>query len=539
MCCIELATFYNHQLSPNKLDKTLNTFQKGKFLFSGTTINDSFELLTQALDASISGLIITDHRQPDNPIVYCNTAFEKISGYSRNEIIGHNCRFLQADDRNQAERTILSKSIKNGSACTVEIRNYRKNGDLFWNELYMSPVKDTNGEVTHFIGVQNDVTERKKVEHDLRQQKSLMENKIEERTLALRDSEAFLTSIIETVREGLLVLDPNFKVISANYHFLRTFKVTAEETVGKQLYALGNNQWDIPKLRELLVTILPTNNPVVDFEVEHDFPHIGKKLMLLNAYRIELEGQFKDQILLAIEDITERKEIERRKDDFLSIASHELKTPLTTIKGYMQVLERSIPKDVPEKFNATLGKVSQYVERLNNLISDLLDVSRIQTGNIELHEASIDFDKLVAEVIDGIQASAHNHKITLKGSTDTTILADESHIIQVLNNLLSNAIKYGPDANTVEVHLSSVSEYVKVSIKDFGVGMSNEDTKRVFERFFRVNEVQQRFPGMGIGLYVCDQIIKNHKGTLWVESEKGKGSTFSFTLPKSGKGSDE
>jgi signal transduction histidine kinase len=324
-------------------------------------------------------------------------------------------------------------------------------------------------------------------------------------------------------------------VLSANNHFIRTFKVTTEDTLGKELYALGNNQWDIPALRELLVQILPTNNPVVDFEVEHDFPHIGKKLMLLNAYRIELEGQYKDQVLLAIEDITERREIERRKDDFLSIASHELKTPLTTIKGYMQVLQRNTPSNASEKFSSTMGKVSQYVDRLNNLIAELLDVSKIQTGNLELHEAPFDFDQMVADVVEGIQTSAHNHQIIVKGSTRATIKADESHIIQVLNNLLSNAIKYGPDAPMVEVHISNVSEFVKVSVKDNGVGMNAEDKKKVFERFYRGHEVQQRFPGMGIGLYVCDQIIKNHKGTLWVESEKGKGSTFSFTLPKNGK----
>jgi PAS domain S-box-containing protein len=516
----------------------LNTFKKGKFLFSGTSTNESLELLTKALDASISGIILTDNKQPDNPIVYCNVAFEKMTGYDRSDIIGHNCRFLQADDRHQKERDILRKCIDNSLECTVEIRNYKKNGDLFWNELYMAPVKDSLGEVTHFIGVQNDVTERKKSEQDLRQQKVLMERQIEERTLALRNNKAFLTSIIETVREGLLVLDPDFKVISANNHFTRTFKVTAEETVGKELYALGNNQWDIPALRELLIKILPTSNPVVDFEVEHDFPHIGRKLMLLNAYRIELEGQFKDQILLAIEDITDRKEIERRKDDFLSIASHELKTPLTTIKGYMQVLQKNVPVEAPEKFNTTLGKVSQYIDRLNNLIAELLDVSRIQTGNIELHEASIDFDKMVHDVVDGIQASAHNHRIILSGKTESTILADESHIIQVLNNLLSNAIKYGPESEIIEVYIANVSEFVKVSVKDYGVGMHSEDKKHVFERFFRGKDIQKRFPGMGIGLYVCDQIIKNHKGTLWVESEKGKGSTFSFTLPKNGKAHD-
>ena len=514
----------------------MKTFQKGKFLFSGTSTDESLELLTKALDASISGIILTDNNQPDNPIVYCNTAFEKMTGYERSDIIGHNCRFLQADDRKQKERGVLRQCIDNNLECTVEIRNYKKNGDLFWNELYMAPVKNATGKVTHFIGVQNDVTERKKAEQDLRQQKALMEKKVEERTLALRDSESFLTSIIETVREGLLVLDPEFRVISANNHFIKTFKVTSEETVGKELYALGNNQWDIPLLRELLVKILPTNNPVVDFEVEHDFPHIGRKLMLLNAYRIELEGQFKDQILLAIEDITDRKEIERRKDDFLSIASHELKTPLTTIKGYMQILQKNAPVDASEKYNTTLGKISQYVDRLNNLIAELLDVSKIQTGNIELHEASIDFDKMVYDVVEGIQTSAHKHRIILKGKTGTNILADESHIIQVLNNLLSNAIKYGPESEIIEVHISNVSEYVKVSVKDYGVGMNAEDKKRVFERFFRGNDIQKRFPGMGIGLYLCDQIIKNHKGTLWVESEKNKGSVFSFTLPKEGKG---
>ncbi|WP_316831990.1 PAS domain-containing protein [Pedobacter aquatilis] len=516
----------------------MSTFKEGKFDLSGDSLTKNFELLTKALDASISGIIITDHTQPDNPIVYCNAAFEKMTGYNRKEIIGHNCRFLQSADRNQKERYMLSDCVENGEECTVEIRNYKKNGELFWNELYMSPVKDASGAVTHFIGVQNDVTARKNAEHDLRQQKAIMEKRIEERTADLKDSEAFLSSIIQTVREGLLVLDPHFKVLSVNYHFLRTFKVSAEETIGRTLYELGNNQWDIPQLRELLVKILPTNNPVVDFEVDYDFPHIGRKLMLLNAYRIELEGQFKDQILLAIEDITDRKEIERRKDDFLSIASHELKTPLTAIKGYIQVLEKTVPNNVPEKYTATLNKVSQYVDRLNSLIAELLDVSRIQTGNIELHKSPFDFDQMVLESVEAIRATVPGHKISLIGKTGSQVTGDESHLIQVINNLLSNAIKYAPDAREIEVNVASLSDYVKVSVKDFGLGMNEEDKKKVFERFYRGNDIQKKFPGMGIGLYICDQIIKNHQGSLWVESEKGKGSVFSFTLPKKGKEAD-
>lgn len=487
--------------------------------------------MTQALDASISGVIITDNIQPDNPIIYCNNAFEKISGYSRHEIIGHNCRFLQKDDLTQKARTALKDAVIKGAECFVEIRNYRKNGELFWNELYMSPIKNTKGEVTHFIGVQNDITRRKKAEQDLRQQQDQMERRIEERTKSLKESEDYLASIIQTVRESLIVLDPNFTVVSVNNHFLRTFKVNSEETVGNHLYELGNGQWNIPKLKELLVSILPTNNPVEDFEVEHDFPYIGKKLMLLNAYRIELEGQYKDKILLAIEDITDRREIERRKDDFLSIASHELKTPLTTIKGYVQALERLVPENASDKYKTILGKTAVYIERLNNLIAELLDVSRIQTGNLELHNIVFDFDKMVQETVEAIQSATTSHTLIITGRAGITYTGDESHIIQVLNNLLSNAIKYAPEAKEVKLHISLVSNYIKVSVTDYGMGISHEDQKRVFERFFRVGEIQQRFPGMGIGLYICDQIIKSHGGTLWVESEKGVGSTFSFTLP--------
>jgi len=241
------------------------------------SLENHLALYLKALNSANSGIIITDNTQPDNPIIYCNKAFETISGYDHNEIIGHNCRFLQSQDRAQPERDILKECIETGKECRVEIRNYRKNGKLFWNELYVSPVQNEAGEVTHFIGVQNDITDRKKAEYDLREEKASVEKKIQMRTQELVDNQAFLSSIIHTVRESLLVLDHNFFVLSANTHFLNTFKVSEEDTVGTLLFELGNHQWDIDALKDLLIKILPTNNPVIDFEVEHDFPHIGKK----------------------------------------------------------------------------------------------------------------------------------------------------------------------------------------------------------------------------------------------------------------------
>lgn len=494
-------------------------------------MNNNIEIYIQALNSANCGIIITDNLQPDNPIVYCNKAFETISGYSHDEIIGHNCRFLQSQDRSQPERQFIKDSIKQGKDCRVEIRNYKKNGNLFWNELFISPVKNDDGIITHFIGVQNDITDRKKAEHELREEKSSVERKIQERTKELVDNEAFLSSIIQTVRESLLVLDADYRVLSANSHFLNSFKVTTEDTVGKILFELGNHQWDIDTLRELLMKILPTNNPVIDYEVEHNFPHIGKKVMLLNAYRIEFEGQYKDRILIAIEDITEKKEIDRRKDDFLSIASHELKTPLTTIKGLIQLLQRMKPDGSSEKYNETLHKVSVYVDRLNILISDLLDTSKIQSGNIELHLDPFEIDKTIRDTVDNLSVSAPNHTITLSGTTNATILGDELQISQVINNLISNAIKYSPGSDKVEVYINRVGNFVKVSVKDFGMGISSQDKSKVFDRFYRARDIQKKFPGLGIGLYISHEIIANHNGTLWVESEVGEGSTFSFTLP--------
>lgn len=488
-------------------------------------------LYLKALNSAYSGIIITDNTQDDNPIIYCNKAFETISGYSHDQIIGHNCRFLQAQDRSQSERQRLKESIQRGEECKVEIRNYRKDGTLFWNELFISPVINEEGQVTHFIGVQNDITDRKNAELDLKEEKAYVEQKIQQRTKELLEKESFLSSIIETVRESLLVLDANYVVLSVNKHFLNSFHVSTEETVGKPLFDLGNKQWDIAALKELLTQILPTNNPVVDYEVEHVFQHIGRKVMLLNAYRIEFEGQYKDRILIAIEDITEKKEQDLRKDDFLSIASHELKTPLTTIKGLVQILQRMSIDNTDAKFVSTLDKISSSIDRLNVLISKLLDTSKIQSGNIELHMEPFAIDKAIKEAIDNIAVAIPDYEIQLSGSTDAIVEGDELQIIQVVNNLLSNAIKYSPDAKKVEVTIHRVANFVKISVRDYGMGISYQDKQKIFERFFRASHIQKKFPGLGIGLYVSHEIIANHKGTLWVESEPGEGAIFNFTLP--------
>ncbi len=195
------------------------------------------------------------------------------------------------------------------------------------------------------------------------------------------------------------------------------------------------------------------------------------------------------------------------------------------------MLDRLQPAEMPDQYKLIFDKVNISVDRLNMLITDLLDVSRIQSGNMEIHKDTFDFDKVVAETIEQMQSVSPDHIIISSGSSEAIVKADEQQIVQVINNLLANAIKYSPDSREIYVHISKVSDYVKLSVRDTGVGINPEDQQRVFQRFFRGAEFQKRFAGMGIGLYVCEQIIKNHNGTIWLDSEKGQGSTFNFTIP--------
>lgn len=505
--------------------------EEKRFFLSNKSLADDFNLLITALNASSTSIILTDNQQPDNPIIFCNKAFEVMTGYTRNEIIGRNCRFLQGNDRQQEGRFRIKEAVEKGESITVELRNYRKNGSQFWNELYMSPIRNQNNQITHFIGVQNDITSRKKIEAELHSEREMLEKRVHERTLNLKASEEYQRSIVETVRESLMVLGQDIKVISANEFFYKTFRVSPKETVSKSLYELGNGQWNIPSLRYLLEKVLPNNNPFENFEVEHDFPNIGKKIMVLNARRIDVEGNYKNRILLAIEDISERRQADIRKDDFLSVASHELKTPLTTVKGYIQMLEIMIPARQDQKLFEITHKADNYINKLSGLITDLLDVSKLRAGKLELSKKPFDFDAMISSCVETVQAGTKSHTIDVTGQTEITFDGDENRIEQVMTNLLTNAIKYSPDATRVAVHLNVINEFVKVTVTDFGLGINEEDQKKIFERFYRVGSIQKDFPGMGIGLYVCEQIVKSHNGSLWVESEEGKGATFSFTLP--------
>lgn len=348
----------------------------------------------------------------------------------------------------------------------------------------------------------------------------------------VEEARDYAEAIVETVREPLVVLDGNLRVITANRSFYKIFHVTKKDTEQKLIYRLGNKQWDNPKLRHLLENILPQKTFFQDFEIEHDFPVIGKRTVLLNARKVVQKNSNKPMILLAIEDVTEKKHIEQQKDDFISIASHELKTPVTSMKAYAQLLQKHPLITNDKKASFMLEKMDIQMNRLMELVASFMNVYKMRSGKLRLKKQRFQLEELIAEVVGNFQYTISSHIVERTDDLKIKVYADKARIHQVLVNLISNAIKYSPDADKVIISQEQDSDKVTVSIQDFGMGIPKEEQSKIYERFFRAKGKKEgNIPGLGLGLFISSEIVKQHGGDLWVKSKEGKGSTFYFTLP--------
>jgi signal transduction histidine kinase len=308
--------------------------------------------------------------------------------------------------------------------------------------------------------------------------------------------------------------------------------VNKKETYNKPIFTLGNGQWNIPELKKLLLDILPKDDRLFDYEVNHKFEDIGEKIMLLNARRIVLEGQNTHLILLAIEDVTEKKKIEHQKDDFIAIASHELKTPITSIKLFTEVLKMHLIKTADEKSIDMIEVIEAQVNRLTEMMTSFTNVYRLQTSNLELNTVSVNVSKMISDVVKTFQLISPTHSIKLLGNTKKKLIADKARLEQVLINLISNAIKYSPEAKKVVVKIKNDKKNLFISVQDFGIGIQKDQQSKIYNRFYRIKGASDKnIEGLGLGLYISSQIIKEHGGEIKLKSQKNKGSTFTIILP--------
>jgi PAS domain S-box-containing protein len=232
-------------------------------------------------------------------------------------------------------------------------------------------------------------------------------------------------------------------------------------------------------------------------------------------------------------DITETKQLQQQKDDFIGIASHELKTPVTSIKAYAQVLERILLKKGDLMEAGLMTKMDNQLNRLTNLIGDLLDVTKVNLGKLQYNHVHFDFNEMIRSAIEELQRTTESHNIVEDLTEVGSVFADKERISQVVTNLVTNAIKYSPDSAKIVIHTSLEDNNIVVCVEDFGIGIAEDKLNKVFEQFYRVSgNMQHTFPGLGLGLYISSEIIKREGGKIWVNSSEGKGSNFCFSIPR-------
>ncbi len=351
----------------------------------------------------------------------------------------------------------------------------------------------------------------------------------------LEDARNYAEAIVDTVREPLLVLDAELRVKSASRAFYQKFAISPAATEGRYIYHLGDGHWDIPALRTLLEQVLPERRSFQDFEVIHDFPTLGRRVLLLNARQLWTRDNQLELVLLAIDDVTETKQIHSdllaSNEDlqrFASSAAHDLRAPLNSSLILSQILSGKLGGKLDENEAGLLAMLLDSMERLRRLMEDILNYSVSGHAPRELVHMSL------AEPLNVALANLHHeiqssHAQIFIGPLPELTL-DRTQIAMLFQNLIDNALKYRrPEAPRIAIAALRLDSHWRVSISDNGQGFSNQCAAKVFEPYQRLS--QSAIPGSGIGLAICHRIVQRIGGQIWAESTPGQGSTFSFTLP--------
>ncbi|MGO9256960.1 MAG: chemotaxis protein CheB [Bryobacteraceae bacterium] len=346
----------------------------------------------------------------------------------------------------------------------------------------------------------------------------------------------FAEAIVETVREPLVILNHNFQVLKANKTFYETFQSSREQTEGRLIYDLGNGQWNIPTLRELLENILPAHSTFRDFEVTHEFEHVGKKVMLLNASEIFDPNAQARTILLAIEDATDRKRAEEalkttnsELQHFAYALTHDLQEPIRMVVNFNQLLAQECAGKLGGEADQFIAYSVEGALRIEALLKSLLAYWEVTERGTDGF-AAIDSGAVLAKVLLNLQAAMAESGTIVTSDPLPTVVAEEVMLTQLFQNLIANSIKFrGAEMPRIHVSAEKNAEGWLFSVRDNGMGIDPHDVDRVFGMFKRLHG--KEIPGTGIGLALCKRVVERKGGRIWVESEVGHGATFKFTVP--------
>lgn len=500
-------------------------------------IEKNLMIKSRALESANNGIVITDALRHDNPIIYVNTAFQSITGYTSNEALNHNCRFLHGTDKDQESLKILKSAIKKGESCRVVLRNYKKDGTLFWNELYVIPIIDSEGLVTNFIGIQQDITDRKREEEERQH----------------------LSTIFDDSLNEIHVFDAKtLKYVNVNYGAQRNLGYSMDELVLMTPLDILPYK-DEAEFRGIVDILLKKNVQKLEVETVH-YRKDGTTYPVEAHLQLSKLGE-QEVFVAIILDITERKNyttklenivsertkqlkealrkeivINELKTKFLSLLSHEFKTPLSAILTSSLLLSKYQLTEQQPNRDKHIKTITDKVHLLNNVLNSFLSIEKFETGNLSYQFSEFKISDIVNDVIfDAKLLLKEGQQIKYRENiTDLSLYQDEQVIELILTHLIHNAIKYSPENSIIHIDIEQNDDLTTINIIDNGIGIPLKDQKNVFERYFRSENVINT-EGTGIGLNIVKNHLENLDGVISFESEEHLGTTFTVSIPNTAK----
>lgn len=455
---------------------------------------DSESLLEfrMAVEQGSSAVIVTDM---DGKIEYANGALTRISGFLPEDVVGKKSGVLGSEKNGSALYQEMWKYLKSGNSWKGEFINRKKDGGEYVALASISPIRNRSGKIVKYISIMEDITDRKRTEEQL----------------------SYLATYPELNPSAVMEIDESGAII---YFNPSSFQVIRDIKTGVKIekYISGN-----AAIFADAISCLRKGSDTEKVEIE-----IGARF-----YSVQCSSIGKS-VRLYFRDVTEEKEVAKLKSEFVSTVSHELRTPLSIMREAVSIVMDGIAGPLTDKQNYILHTSIRNMDRLAALINDLLDISRIEAGKMDLKLAEVDLGKLVESAEENFRKMAEKKNILIESRIPgdmPAVLGDETKILQILTNLLGNAVKF-TDEGKISIEASVEHNNAVVSISDTGRGIAEEDMPKLFEKFSQIDRFAgKETPGTGLGLAISKQLIELMGGKISAESAQGKGSTFSFTLP--------
>jgi PAS domain S-box-containing protein len=475
-------------------------------------LKDSEENFRKLILQAPIGMIIL--KGEDFFVELVNDAYLKLAAKTRGEFAEKLLWDALPEAKTLGFDKILKKVMQTGNAYRANEQPLEiiKNGNrevVFVNFVY-EPLKDIDGIINRIMVLAVDVTE-------------MLESKRK-----IQDAEERARLAVEAAGLGIFDLDLKSGKLKTSGRFNEIFGFDQMVQRSDYVKAIHKDDHDI----RLNAHKAALSTGLLNYEVRIIWPDQSLH-WVRTAGKIYYDTDNNPvRMLGTMLDITNTKQLEQQKDDFLGIASHELKTPVTSIKAYAQVLEKTLLKKGALMEAGLMKKMDAQVNRLTSLIGDLLDVTKVNSGKLQYNHVHFDFNEMVRFVIEDLQHTTEKHQIIEDLNDIGFVFGDKERVSQVLTNLVSNAIKYSPDASEIIIHTHLEGENVVLCVEDFGIGIAANKLNMVFDQFYRVSgNMQHTFPGLGLGLYISSEIIRRAGGRIWADSKEGKGSRFCFSIP--------